>query len=99
MDPFDSGGTIGTDWGKNRPSFRYSRPSEANASGGPADTGPIEETEVWGDSRVHFWVVGREGRARRGHYVRGLGVREMEEVRMSRQEAGAAAPQCTVSDG
>lgn len=39
---------------------------------------PIRETEVWGDSRVHYWIVGPEGKAQQGEYLLGIGVRELE---------------------
>ena len=74
-------GTVDAGSEASRPSFRYSRSSVENWS---VDSDgrriPIRSTRVLGDGRVHFWVVGRDGRARRGEYTPEAGVREMVEL-------------------
>jgi len=75
------GGTIDAGSEANRPSSHYSRPLAEGPSWG-TDSGryPIRSTRVPGDGQVHFWVVGRDGRARRGEYTPESGVRELPEV-------------------
>jgi len=59
---------------ESRTSKRYYRPS-AGAPGGLE--GPFGETEAWWKARVRLWVVGRDGKARRGKYVPEPDGREM----------------------
>ena len=78
MDAFGPYGTVDVEWAKNRPSFWHSRPSGADAfKTSLSGEGPIKETQILEDSRVHYWVVGRDGKAEQGHYILGLGVRAM----------------------
>ena len=61
-----------------RPSFRYRQSSPPYGYGiRHSPEGPIFEAEIRGDSRVRFWIIGPDGKARRGEYVPGLGLREI----------------------
>ncbi len=61
-----------------RPSFRYRHPPTVDGPEAYASQTPsIREAEVRGDTRVRFWIVDRDGSARRGEYMPGLGVREI----------------------
>jgi hypothetical protein len=80
MDTLGPRGPIEAEWERNRPSFRYLQETAMDAPHAPGrPIGPIRETMVWGDDRVHYWIVGRDGKARQGQYVLGVGTREMED--------------------
>ena len=64
MATFGPYGTIEDEWEKNRPSYWHSR-----ASGADAFKTPIKETQILEDFRVHYWVVGQDGKAEQGQYI------------------------------
>ena len=78
MNAIRSGETTGVGSEAYRTPYRPFRASSVEASSGDDVRGdPIRITRVPGDNRVHYWVVGEDGRARRGEYMPGSGVTEM----------------------
>jgi len=78
MNAIRSGGTTEVGSEGYRTHYRSFRTSTMEASledGGRGD--PVSTTRVPGDNQVHFWIVGNDGRARRGEYTPGSGVTEM----------------------
>ena len=68
--------TTEAEWEKNRPSFWHTRPWCADASKtSVSGKHSIKETQIFEDSRVHYWVVSEDGKAEQGRYILGLGVR------------------------
>ena len=80
MDAVGPRGETAAEWERNRPSFRPFHRAAMHAHDAPGSRiGPITETMVFGDGRVHYWIVGRDGKAQQGQYVLGLGTRAMED--------------------
>jgi hypothetical protein len=78
MNAIQSGGTTGVGSEGYRAHHGPFRPSAVDASSEEDGRGnPVRTTRVPGDNRVHFWIVGKDGMARRGEYTPGFGVTEI----------------------